>query len=361
MLGSTPTLLMPFPKGVSRPGRLEEVTLFDACDSRNPLWQQENYAKLKPSVEGCTLTVYGILIDFIHTHREACNETNIDSIEDLWSVGDLHELYQPTGESFESAYLRTLVADLKMQGQDIISRGGSMYWRGHKEATPPDHLEIQHLFKQICFSRMFFTTLKHNYIGLAPYWATPGDAVFMLLGGEMFYIARPTLDGTYHYVGEAYVHGMMDGQAVQAFKCGEGVLQRIEFVPVIDPPSPSTQPMPSESPLGYKRLPLGYNIETHQYSNPYENIIGYVHSDIGPQIDEIIGEVAPEVVASYVMDGLSPRDAFTKCMLLGEWAKIVEDRLLQGSKGWKGKSLDSEPAGREFARCLYVRSALALV
>ena len=358
---STPNLLMPFPKSVSRPGRFEEeVPLFDACDSKNPLWKQESYAKVKPSVKDCTLTVYGVLVDFIYYHHGPTLHMNKDDVDDLLSVGDQLPNYRPTGESFRSAYLRTMVADLKVQGQDVVGRGGSTDLQSGKGNTSPGQLYSRHLLQQISLGRMFFTTLQHDYMGLAPYWAAPGDAIFMLLGGEMLYIARPTLDGTYHYVGEAYVHGVMDGQVVQAFERGEGILQRVEFVPVIDPPSQKTQPKPSEFPVGFKAQPLGYNIESQHFSNPNENIIGYVHSDIGPQIDKVIGQIAPEVTASYVMQGLSPRDAFTKCMLLGEWAKVVENRLLQGSTGWKGKSKSFEPAGREFAKRLYVRSALAL-
>ncbi|KAK0715195.1 hypothetical protein B0H67DRAFT_665166 [Lasiosphaeris hirsuta] len=206
-------------------------------------------------------------------------------------------------------------------------------------------------------------------MGLAPDWAAPGDAIFMLLGGEMLYLARPTLDGTYHYVGEAYVHGIMDGQVVQAFEPGEGTLQRVEFVPVVDQPHENMEPTPSNHPfrfegttVEFKKMPLGYNVESHQFSNPEENILGYVHTCGDPRLDKVISQIAPEVTESYVMEGMSPDDAFTKCMMLGEWAKVVESRVLGGGggTGWKGKSTSLEPAGRDFAKQLYVRSTLTL-
>jgi hypothetical protein len=121
---STPNLLMPFPKSVSRPGRFEEeVPLFDACGSKNPLWKQESYAKVKPSVKDCTLTVYGMLVDFIYSHHDPTLHMNKDDVDDLLSVGDQLPNYRPAGESFRSAYLRTMVADLKVQGQDVVGRG----------------------------------------------------------------------------------------------------------------------------------------------------------------------------------------------------------------------------------------------
>lgn len=354
-------LLMPFPKSVSRSDRYDGIPLFNACDSKNAFWKQEGYAKLKPSVNEYTLTVYGILVDFIYSQQKPIFIMDEDE-DDLLAIGHKMPDYKHTGESFRHAYRRTMVADLKVQDPNIISRvGASMNWRQGKTPLPTDQVFSRQLLQQVSQGRKFVTTLQHDYMGLVPFWAEPGDAVFMLLGGEMLYVARPTLEGTYHYVGEAYIHGVMDGQVVQAFERGEGILQRIEFVPVIDNPKRKSQSQSTANPVRFAKQPLGYNIESHHYSNPSENLVGYVHDDIGPQIDEVISDIAPKVTESYVMrDGLSPRDAFTKNMVLGEWANVVESYLLQGYKDWKGKSWRYEPAGREFARRLYIRSALGL-
>jgi hypothetical protein len=46
-----------------------------------------------------------------------------------------------------------------------------------------------------------------------------GDVVCVLLGGNMPFILRPGAEvGTYGYVGQAYVHGFMDGEALQQGK-----------------------------------------------------------------------------------------------------------------------------------------------
>lgn len=66
-----------------------------------------------------------------------------------------------------------------------------------------------------CANRRLFVTGK-GYIGLAPWNAREGDVVAVLLGGKMPYLLRPRgSDCTdYTFVGETYVHGLMEGEAM---------------------------------------------------------------------------------------------------------------------------------------------------
>lgn len=55
---------------------------------------------------------------------------------------------------------------------------------------------------------------KSGHLGLVPRTAQPGDQVWLFAGGRTPYILRPTdSPGQYSFVGEAYVHGIMDGEA----------------------------------------------------------------------------------------------------------------------------------------------------
>ncbi|KAJ4267197.1 hypothetical protein NW762_003298 [Fusarium torreyae] len=67
----------------------------------------------------------------------------------------------------------------------------------------------------VLFQYQTFTT-DTGLLGHARVDIRAGDVVCVLLGGNMPFILRPAdADGTYTYVGQAYVHGIMDGEALQ--------------------------------------------------------------------------------------------------------------------------------------------------
>jgi hypothetical protein len=61
------------------------------------------------------------------------------------------------------------------------------------------------------FRRRLIVTQK-KYLGLAPEHVTPGDVVTILMGAQLPIILRG-VDSHYVLIGEAYVHGIMDGEA----------------------------------------------------------------------------------------------------------------------------------------------------
>lgn len=62
-------------------------------------------------------------------------------------------------------------------------------------------------------SRSFMATTR-GYIGLIPEHAQTGDVICVLLGGPTPYVLRPVDDGNYILVGECYVYGLMNGEAL---------------------------------------------------------------------------------------------------------------------------------------------------
>lgn len=75
--------------------------------------------------------------------------------------------------------------------------------------------------------RRFFIT-QNNYVGLAPAESRVGDEVFVLLGVSVPFILRPE-DNHYLVVGEAYVHGLMHGEAIRKMNEGEAELRDIDL------------------------------------------------------------------------------------------------------------------------------------
>ncbi|PMD30893.1 HET-domain-containing protein [Hyaloscypha variabilis F] len=59
------------------------------------------------------------------------------------------------------------------------------------------------------FNRRFFVT-KAGYIGLGPEWLESGDAICILETGRVAYALRQVNNENWTYVGECYVHGLMD-------------------------------------------------------------------------------------------------------------------------------------------------------
>jgi len=63
--------------------------------------------------------------------------------------------------------------------------------------------------------RKFFVSKDEGWLGLAPMEAELGDRIALLEGGSVPYILRPKIgkETEYELIGDAYVHGIMDGQA----------------------------------------------------------------------------------------------------------------------------------------------------
>ena len=83
-----------------------------------------------------------------------------------------------------------------------------------------------------------FVSIDDVYMGLAPPTAREGDIVVVLYGGNVPYIMRRAEDKDYmlrdeisggdalkawQFVGEAYVHGLMDGQALDIENVSDAV------------------------------------------------------------------------------------------------------------------------------------------
>jgi hypothetical protein len=75
------------------------------------------------------------------------------------------------------------------------------------------------LARNYCLYRRFFVTLDGR-LGIGPRWTRKGDLVCVLFGGGVPYILCPK-GRRYSFIGESYVHGLMEGQAIEAWRKGE--------------------------------------------------------------------------------------------------------------------------------------------
>jgi hypothetical protein len=352
--------LIEFPKEFDHATTDGTKQLYNASAPEHPLWQEKLYCGLEPKANGNTLVVPGIIVDYIRTISVAPGEeSTLSTLEISWMLPNMDEQYLATNEILETAYLRTLVADLADSDGEISGRGGSMYWR-HKDVKPANHVNVQQLMYRTCKYRKFLTTQKHRYIGLGPMWAKQGDAIFMLKGGEMLYIARPTLEGTYHFVGEAYVHGMMDGAVVDRYARGEGTMQMVEFAPVrtkvMDSSNVSNDP--TKSRVSQSVTEIAPNVQRLEFTNPYERLGMFFHTDVGPRAEDLIAYLTRQTMVECSRHGINTPEAFIKVLLLTGLADASEENAVkQYDVGANVSGSSSGIAGREFAIRDHIRAA----
>lgn len=75
-----------------------------------------------------------------------------------------------------------------------------------------------------------FATTERGYYVLGPKVMQGGDVVCVLLGGKMPFCLRPWHGGRYLLVGECYVHGFMDGEAMDMLERAEVTQKTFEIV-----------------------------------------------------------------------------------------------------------------------------------
>jgi len=128
--------------------------------------------------------------------------------------------------------------ELKALARTLTSNLFAERWPHQKDWLPTAALTEKHLYKvlksgifnklngsqaesdksrrrirAVCSGRSFYMT-EHRVPGLGPLAAKPGDHVTVLLGCKVPIILRPTTNGGYKVVGEAYCDGFMDGEAL---------------------------------------------------------------------------------------------------------------------------------------------------
>jgi hypothetical protein len=127
----------------------------------------------------------------------------------------------------DCAFWRTLVADVI--GGDRIGRNNLEFatlaawvvWNGFSTTSEEKLSKSNEVrfcvaaLKRAVVRRTFIITQK-GYMGLGPAYTQPGDKIYVLAGGQVPFILRPTENiGVFSLVGECYVHGIMDGEATE--------------------------------------------------------------------------------------------------------------------------------------------------
>jgi hypothetical protein len=136
----------------------------------------------------------------------------------------LKGIYPFTREPYSHAYYRVLCTDILptyrradsafyQVNLPILAKGLNASGLPAEDFTHRVEREVKTLIGYMIKGRCVFVSEK-GYLGLGPKAAQKGDIISVLLGGDLVYILREKgLDA--EFVGESYVHGLMDGEAIE--------------------------------------------------------------------------------------------------------------------------------------------------
>ncbi|KAL3423302.1 hypothetical protein PVAG01_05049 [Phlyctema vagabunda] len=168
--------------------------------------------------ESSVLEVHGIQVDTI-----IAGSFNLDSRPYSYGLADWesqHKAY-PNGDPGYHAWVRTITADRYDKDIRGFSRPSTeifqQYLRLSQLPRRRDEDGMIHLFNQTIAStiksRAFFIT-RSGYMGLGPLGIDTGDMVCILRGCNVPFLIRNE-NNHYVLVGECFVWGLMDGEAVK--------------------------------------------------------------------------------------------------------------------------------------------------
>ncbi|KAH0432372.1 heterokaryon incompatibility [Colletotrichum camelliae] len=150
----------------------------------------------------------------------------IEGLEVL--LGETNEVYA-TPADVQEALWRTPVADRAYAYNWETERAGGKTFQAYQALMSGmicQGVKDANIASVKLRRRRPFRCMK-GYIGLGPLEMKEGDSVWVIPGAGVPYILRPVADGGFLVIGEAYIHGIMDGEYVKSRTLA---LQRIELV-----------------------------------------------------------------------------------------------------------------------------------
>lgn len=177
-----------------------------------------------------TLTVSGLYIDtVIHNRLQDTNEEfeywleqgpNGDQPSCSWNIFKIASKLEKTKQAVitrkdDSSVLDALFCTLIIDRHPILGkrRQSLRLAKQHNKLWPQpvdDYLGLVQLWSQQ--RTLIYST--GGYIGLAPSSTLPGDKICVLYGCHAPIMLRPRGDGSHTLIGDAYIHALMDGEAV---------------------------------------------------------------------------------------------------------------------------------------------------
>jgi Heterokaryon incompatibility protein (HET) len=229
-------------------------TIGYANDGIQPPWSASKSISAQTGFDlpRAVLKLGGIIVD-------TCDRAiQIEVIQDEWFESELLNLYTsnefpiaepPTGQTRLQVLSATLVAGHRMikkcqccdEARIMCCDLAAYLVRCGEKSGQSDKItqEVKDLAehgdgetfriaaRNYCWYRSIFSS-KKGYCGIGSNCTRPGDLICVLFGGRVPYILRPK-GNDYQCLGEAYIHGLMNGEVVDMWKSGELEATRFEI------------------------------------------------------------------------------------------------------------------------------------
>jgi hypothetical protein len=174
-------------------------------------------------IDGRNLIIRGLSIDTVKSVSSICDSNLSEAgltLEKTWRDSMPQREYI-NGESVQEAFDRVIVADIVREREpyaNLYSRGHRVVWTLiENEPLLLDSGQnmsrnfLQVAIKQTTFGRRIFWT-GQGYLGIGPASMAEGDIICVFFGGHVLYVLRAADSGLYEYIGDCYIHGLMDGE-----------------------------------------------------------------------------------------------------------------------------------------------------
>jgi hypothetical protein len=207
---------------------LDEATLTYPILDKEYLGMHSFSAEKDPDGHAVEQLCRDILEKMIHSRYEdsllALSLTLVAGLHNSKLLADLNEhkaSFTAYRHAIQTFRLRMLTREASRELISGTANGASIGTES-LGSLPPDSLWQKYMVDavQACYGRRFFATAA-GYFGLGPA-AITGENIFccILFGATVPFLLQKHGD-VYRLVGEAYVHGVMDGEAIEMWKRGE--------------------------------------------------------------------------------------------------------------------------------------------
>jgi len=209
--------------------RISNPPIYKHRDTDHPnsggLFCASGKTRTQATIDGHKLLVDGLRVDVVQSVHAVCDMNLSEAelaIQKGWRETMPHADYRSGGSVLE-AFDRAIVNDVMQEfepNDNLFRRNYRVDWSLiEKDSSKLDEEEMRErhflevAINRTTYGRRIFWT-SQGYLGIGPASMMDHDIICVFYGGQLLYVLREAGAGLYECIGECYVHGLMDGEAL---------------------------------------------------------------------------------------------------------------------------------------------------